>query len=62
MKDDIRLQDGDVILVDPYQSLVQILGKVNVRCFMKCKPTETVGTLLKYSGGLRVMLIRKHYV
>lgn len=35
MKDDIRLQDGDVILVDPYQSLVQILGKVNVRCFMK---------------------------
>lgn len=28
MKDDIRLQDGDVILVDPYQSLVQILGKV----------------------------------
>ena len=30
MKDDIRLQDGDVILVDPYQSLVQILGKVNV--------------------------------
>lgn len=30
MKDDIRLQDGDVILVDPYQSLVQILqGKTS---------------------------------
>ena len=36
MKDDIRLQDGDVILVDPYQSLVQILGKVKTSdVFMK---------------------------
>lgn len=26
LKDDIRLQDGDVILVNPYQTLVQILG------------------------------------
>lgn len=62
MKDDIRLQDGDVILVDPYQSLVQILGKVKRPMFYEMKPTETVGTLLKYSGGLRVMLIKKHYV
>ena len=51
MKDDIRLQDGDVILVDPYQSLVQILGKVKRPMFYEMKPTETVGTLLKYSGG-----------
>ena len=27
LKDDIRLQDGDVILVNPYQTLVQILGR-----------------------------------
>ena len=51
MKDDIRLQDGDVILVDPYQSLVQILGKVKRPMFYEMKSTETVGTLLKYSGG-----------
>lgn len=51
MKDDIRLQDGDVILVDPYQSLVQILGKVKRPMFYEMKLTETVGTLLKYSGG-----------
>ena len=25
MKDDIRLQEGDVIIVDPYQSLVEIV-------------------------------------
>ena len=26
----VRLQDGDVILVNPYQTLVQILGKVKM--------------------------------
>ncbi len=51
MKDDIRLQDGDVIIVDPYQSLVQILGKVKRPMFYEMKPTETIGTILKYSGG-----------
>ncbi len=42
MKDDIRLQDGDVILVDPYESLVQILGKVKRPMFYEMKPTETL--------------------
>ena len=51
MKDDIRLQDGDVIIVNPYQSLVQILGKVKRPMFYEMKPTETIGTLLRYSGG-----------
>lgn len=51
MKDDIRLQDGDVILVDPYQSLVQILGKIKRPMFYEMKPTETAATLLKYAGG-----------
>ena len=32
LKNDIRLQDGDVILVNPYQTLVQILGKVKLLC------------------------------
>nr|WP_302830113.1 SLBB domain-containing protein [uncultured Bacteroides sp.] len=51
MRDDIRLQDGDVIIVNPYQSLVQILGKVKRPMFYEMKPTETIGTILKYSGG-----------
>lgn len=51
MKDDVRLQDGDVILVDPYQSLVQILGKVKRPMFYEMKPTETIATLLKYAGN-----------
>ena len=51
MKDDVRLQDGDVVLVDPYQSLVQILGKVKRPMFYEMKPTETAAILLKYAGG-----------
>ena len=51
MKDDIRLQDGDVILVNPYQTLVQILGKVKRPMYYEMKPTETIATLLKYAGG-----------
>lgn len=51
IKDDIRLQDGDVILVTPYQSLVQILGKVKRPMFYEMKPTETAAILLKYAGN-----------
>lgn len=51
MKDDVRLQDGDVVLVSPYLSLVQILGKVKRPMFYELKPTETAATLLKYAGG-----------
>jgi len=51
MKDDIRLQDGDVILVEPYMSLVQILGKVKRPMFYELKPTETAENLLAYAGG-----------
>lgn len=51
MKDDVRLQDGDVVLVNPYQSLVQILGKVKRPMFYEMKPAETATILLKYAGG-----------
>lgn len=51
MKDDIRLQEGDVIIVDPYQSLVEIVSKVKRPMFYEMKPTETVATILNYAGG-----------
>ncbi len=50
-KDDIRLQDGDVVLVNPYESLIQISGKVKRPMFYEMKPVETVATLLEYAGG-----------
>lgn len=51
MKDDVRLQDGDVVIVNPYQSLVQIAGKIKRPMFYEMKATETVSTLLRYAGG-----------
>lgn len=66
MKDDIRLQEGDVILVEPYQELVEIVGKVKRPMFYEMKATETVATILKYAGGFTgdaykkaVRLVRK---
>ncbi|MCD8184575.1 MAG: SLBB domain-containing protein [Bacteroides sp.] len=51
LKNDVRLQDGDVVIVNPYQSLVQILGKVKRPMFYEMKPTETIATLLEYCGN-----------
>lgn len=51
MKDDIRLQERDVIIVNPYESLVRIAGKVKRPMFYEMKPTETVATILNYAGG-----------
>ena len=51
MKDDIRLQEGDVIIVNPYESLVRIAGKVKRPMFYEMEPTETVATILNYAGG-----------
>lgn len=51
MKDEVRLQDDDVVLVEPYQSLVQILGKVKRPMYYELKQNETVASLLKYAGG-----------
>ena len=49
--DNIRLQDGDVVLVNPYVSLVRVFGKVKRPMYYEVKKDESVGTLLKYAGG-----------
>ena len=51
IKDDIRLQDGDVVIVSPYQSLVRITGKVKRPMFYEMKPRETMDKLLEYAGN-----------
>ncbi len=51
MNDDIRLQEGDVIRVEPYKNLVQLEGKVRRPMFYEMKDNETLQTLLNYAGG-----------
>jgi protein involved in polysaccharide export with SLBB domain len=50
-KGDVRLHDGDVILVGPYDCLVEITGNVKRPMFYEMKKTETVKDLLDYAGG-----------
>ena len=47
----IPLQEGDVILVGPYDCLVGITGKVKRPMFYEMRKNESVATLLKYAGG-----------
>ena len=47
----IRLQDNDVIQVEPYQALVGITGNVKRPIFYEMRKNESVSTLLKYAGG-----------
>lgn len=47
----IRLQEGDVIIVPPYDQLVNIDGNVKRPMYYEIKPDETIKTLLEYAGG-----------
>lgn len=47
----IRLADNDVIVVGPYDCLVNITGKVKRPMFYEMKKSESINSLLKYSGS-----------
>lgn len=51
ISDDIRLQEGDVVIVPPYEALVQMQGNVKRPMKYEMKLNESVATLLKYAGG-----------
>ena len=46
----VRLQDNDVIVVGPYECIVDIAGKVKRPMYYEMKKNESVQTLLKYAG------------
>jgi len=48
---DSRLQEGDVIIVPPYEMLVDIQGNVKRPMFYEMKKGETVETLINYAGS-----------
>lgn len=59
MTGNVRLTDGDVIIVGPYDCLVNISGKVKRPMFYEMKKNESIGTLLKYAGGFTGDAYRK---
>ena len=55
----VRLADNDVIVVGPYDCLVNVTGKVKRPMYYEMKPNESVASLLKYSGGFAGDAYRK---
>ena len=51
LKGNVRLIDNDVIVVDAYDCLVNIVGKVKRPMFYEMKANESLNSLMKYSGG-----------
>ena len=47
----VHLQDNDVIIVGPYECIVDVQGFVKRPMAYEMKPNETIATLLKYAGG-----------
>ena len=48
---DIRLEEGDVILVPSYKTLVKVNGKVKRPMLFELKEGETLSQLIDYAGG-----------
>ena len=59
MTGNVRLQDNDVIIVGPYDALVEISGSIKRPMFYEMRKNESVATLLKYAGGFTGNAYRK---
>lgn len=60
IKDDINLQEGDVINVPTYHMLVKISGNVKRAMKFEMKQNETLETLIQYAGGFNADAYRKN--
>jgi len=49
--EDVILQEGDIVLVPAYKSLVDIAGKIKRPMLYEMKEGESVSDLLSYAGG-----------
>lgn len=55
----VRLGDNDVIVIGPYDCLVNVTGKVKRPMYYEMKKDESVGTLINYAGGFMGDAYRK---
>lgn len=63
----VRLADNDMIVIDAYDCLVNLTGKVKRPMYYEMKKNESLASLLKYAGGFTgdaykksIRLIRKN--
>ena len=55
----VRLADNDVIVVGPYDCLVDIVGQVKRPMAYEMRKGESLATLLKYAGGFNAKAYKK---
>ena len=55
----VRLADNDVIVVGPYDCLVDIVGQVKRPMAYEMRKGESLATLLKYAGGFSAKAYKK---
>ena len=58
ISNDIYMQDGDYIFIPPAENLVEIIGEVNRPYTYEAKDGESVGDMIKYSGGFTTTAFR----
>lgn len=49
--EDVTLQEGDIVIVPAYKSLVNISGNIKRPMYYEMKENETIANLLDYAGG-----------
>lgn len=57
---DIRLEDGDVIIIPSYKNLTNIVGNVKREMYYEIKDGETLADLIEYAGGFAADAFKKN--
>jgi len=50
-KNNVRLQDQDIIMIKPYIKRVDLIGEVKIPALFEIKENETLNDLIQFSGG-----------
>ena len=58
ISNDIYMQDGDYIFIPPAKNIIEIIGEVNRPYTYEAKDGESVGDMIKYSGGFTTTAFR----
>lgn len=53
LRDNIGLQDQDIILIKPYENRVEIVGQVKRNGIFEVKKGETINDLIRYASGFK---------
>ena len=52
-RNDIQVQSGDVIFIEPVQAIAEVKGEVQRPALYEVVPTDTLGSLLTMAGGVK---------